>query len=418
MVKRYALCAALVASAFAQRPGTNYDESKVPKYTLPDPLRLADGQKVRDAATWNKRRRPEIFKTVETNMYGRMPARPKAILFDVVSVDKQALGGKAVRKQVTVYLGAKKDGSRMNLLLYLPAGAAKKAPVFLGLNFTGNHTVNADPGIRLGDVWVKNQKQPATEKTRGTSATRWHIEKAIARGYGTATAYYFDIEPDFDGGAGQGVRSAYFKPGQTESAPDEWRAIGAWAWGLSRALDYLEKDKDVDARRVVVHGHSRLGKAALWAGASDPRFAMVISNCSGEGGAALSRRKFGETVTNLNTRFPHWFCANYAKFNDREDDMPWDQHEVLALIAPRPLYVASATEDQWADPRGEFLAAFAAGPVYELFGKPGIGSAQMPAAEQPTGDNVRYHLRTGKHDITEYDWNEYLNFADRRLPRK
>jgi hypothetical protein len=305
----------------------------------------------------------------------------------------------------------------MNLLLYLPAGATKPVPVFLGLNFNGNHTVNADPGITLGQVWVKGKQQPADEKSRGTSASQWQIEKVLARGYGTATAYYYDIEPDFDGGVKYGIRPLFFKPGQTESADDGWRAIGAWAWGLSRALDYLEKDKAVDARCVVLHGHSRLGKTALWAGAADTRFAMVISNDSGEGGAALSRRQFGENIANLNMRFPHWFCANYRKYNDREDDMPTDQHELLALIAPRPLYVASAELDQWADPRGEFLSAYAAGRVYELLGKKGLGTDQMPAIHQPIMNDVAYHIRAGKHDFTEYDWEQYLTFADKHLKK-
>ncbi len=396
---------------------TNYDNTKVPKYTLPDPLVMQNGARVRDAATWNKRR-VELLRLFAENEYGRTPVWPQnlrpSFRFEVTSVDRHALGGTAVRKQVTVYFSGRKDGPKMHLLLYLPAGARKPVPVFLGLNFEGNQSVNADAGIPLGTVWVKGHEQRATAESRGTDTSSWVVEKVLARGYGTATIYYGDIEPDFNGGITYGVRPLFFKPGQTSPAADDWGAIGAWAWGLSRAMDYLETDKDVDAKRVFVHGHSRLGKTALWAGAQDTRFAMVISNCSGAGGAALARRQFGETVADLVNRFPYWFCANYQHYAGREDDMPMDQHELLALIAPRPLYVASAEEDLWADPRGSFMALIDAGPVYKLLGKR-VLAEPMPGLNQPVMADVAYHVRTGKHAITEYDWEQYMTFADKQF---
>jgi hypothetical protein len=409
------------AAAFAQPAGANYDEAKVPAYTLPDPLVLKSGARVRDAKTWQTRRRAEIFELIETQMFGRAPGRPEKMSFELASIDKAALGGKAVRKQVSINL----SGQVLNLLLYLPAEARGKVPVFLGLNFGGNQSVHADPGIRPARVWRldRDSKQPvvreASAERRGSGAQQWQLEKILARGYGLATIYYGDIEPDFDGKIREGVRAPYLKPGESAPGPAEWGAIAGWVWGLSRALDYLETDPGVDAKRVAVMGHSRLGKTALWAGAADTRFALVISNDSGEGGAAISRRSYGETVKNLNTRFPHWFCANYRQYSGREGEMPFDSHMLIALAAPRPVYVASAQEDQWADPKGEFLGALAASPVYELFGKKGIGAGTpMPAVHQPVGDAVRYHVRAGKHDVTEYDWEQYLNFADRHLRGK
>ena len=429
MIRRLILATvlALLAAcwpASGQRPGVNQDEAKVPAYTLPDPLVSAGGERVGDKATWEKRRRPEILALFEKHMYGRSPGRPERMSFEPASIDRQALGGTAIRKQVTILFSGDKSGPKMDLLLYLPAKAKGRVPVFLGLNFTGNWAVHADPGIKLGETWVRDKnaangmaKTQAKEEMRGTAAGRWQVEKILAGGYGLATACYNDIDPDFDDGFQNGVHPLFYKPGQTRPADDEWGSIGAWAWGLSRALDYLETDKDVDAKRVAVMGHSRLGKTTLWAGARDTRFAMVISNCSGEGGAAISRRMFGETVKNLNTSFPHWFCANYRQFNDRVDELPMDQHMLIALIAPRPVYVASAAEDLWADPKGEFLSAFHAGPVYRLFGKKGIESDQMPGIHQPVGEAVRYHVRAGKHDVTAYDWEQYIAFADKHLKR-
>jgi hypothetical protein len=409
-------------SGEAQPAEANYDEAKVPAYTKPDPLLSQSGQPIHNAQTWRQHRRPEILELFARKMYGQSPAAPDMLRFEVTSTDPMALGGKAVRKEVAIHLTAQPGGPRIDLLLYLPANHTGPLPAFVGLNFNGNHTIHPDPGITLSTNWMRTNPRigivdhRATEAARGVSASRWPVETILDRGYALITAYCGDLEPDHPNGWRDGVRSQFGPgPGPDGFAPDAWGAIGAWAWGLSRIMDYLEHDPSINARQVALLGHSRLGKAALWAGAQDERFAIVISNNSGCGGAALSRRRFGETVERINNTFPHWFCGAFHDYNGNEDRLPLDQHMLLALIAPRPLYVASAKQDLWADPRGEFLAALHADPVYQLLGLPGLQVSEMPHADQPAGQTIGYHIRSGIHDVTAFDWNQYLDFADRHL---
>jgi hypothetical protein len=336
--------------------------------------------------------RKEILSVLEGEMYGKSPAKPAKQGFELKERSEEALGGKAIRKQVTIWYespSGKRDS--MELLVYLPKSKAK-VPMFLGMSFGGNSCSSLDPAIVESTRWQR------TPQKRGGCASRWEIDYVISRGYGTAILYYGDLDPDFDDGYENGVHALYGKP-----KSDEWGAIAAWAWGMSRAMDYLEQDPQVDSKHVAVHGHSRIGKAALWAGATDERFAMVISNDSGEGGAAVSRRKSGERTADLNKNFPHWFAGNFKKYSDREDALPFDSHWVLSAVAPRLLYVASASEDLWADPEGEFLGIVSAGMKPREMLKP---------AERYFDGRFAYHLRQGGHDITKWDWEGFMDFAD------
>jgi hypothetical protein len=411
-----------VVAMAADLPG-NYDESKVASYTLPDPLVCMDGSKVENVAAWQSKRRPEVLGFFESEMYGRVPKIDMKPSFEVISTDSEALGGMGTRKLVRVWLLGDKSGPSMELLIYLPKGATGPVPAFLGLNFIGNQCVANDPDVPITTRWVKTaftdgKNIHADESSRGKHASRWQVETVLARGYATATAYYGDIEEDHPDGWKNGVRGELLRrSGKAQLADDDWGAVSAWAWGLSRALDYLETDSAINAKQVIVHGHSRLGKAALWAGAQDERFAIVISNNSGEGGASLMRRDFGETIAIANDWEPHRFCQNFRHYNHAAEKLPVDSHLLIALAAPRPVYVASASEDLLADPKGEFLAASHAGPVYQVFNLVGLGTSEMPPTDHPIGHAIGYHLRAGKHDITIYDWSQYLDFADRHLRR-
>ncbi|MBO0857843.1 MAG: acetylxylan esterase [Chloracidobacterium sp.] len=393
----------------------NYDESRVGNYTLPDPLTLNNGAKVRDAKTWVQKRRPEIVRLFEENQFGRSPARPDGMSFDVFDKGAPALDGKALRRQVTVYFSGDKAGPKMDLLIYLPAGARKPVPLLLNLSFTANSTAVDDPGVKPGEIWGREKKRVPAPK--GSNFGKLNVAPFLAQGFGVATVYYGDIDPDFQGGLPYGVRSLYLKPGQQDPEPDEWGAIGAWAWGLSRAMDYLETDKDVDAKRVAILGVSRLGKTVLWAGAHDERFAMVIASCSGEGGAALSRRNYGETIKHLTepTRYPYQFCANYGKYGDHVDQFPVDAHMLIALIAPRPVLLQTGDKDLWSDPKGEFLAAVAAEPVFRLLGKQALGTERMPPAGQPILHTLGYSMHAGGHGTIPSDWNLFLEFMRMHL---
>ena len=383
----------------------NFDESLVPAYSLPAILNGQD---------WYSERRQEIISLYEKEVFGEVPVFQYTTQYKVIEEGSPAFNGKAIRRQVSIGIYSGNDSLDVNVLVYKPTGM-KQAPVFLGYNFYGNHTILSDGNIVLTGSWLMNNekfginKNRANDASRGVRAHRWPVEMIIDQGYALATVYYGDIDPDFDDGFRNGIHGISGR----ERGPADWGAISAWAWGLSRVLDYFENDMGIDEDKVVVLGHSRLGKTALWAGALDTRFSMVISNESGLGGAKLYRRRFGETVERMNRNFPHWFCGNFKSYEGREDELPVDQHMLVGLIAPRPVYIASASEDTLADPRGEFLSACAADTVYKYLGTEGIKSQSMPAPNEslPFG-TIGYHLREGKHDITIWDWKQFLDFAD------
>ena len=370
--------------------GFIYNEADVPEYSLP-PIRS------RSIRAW-KRERRKLIGLFEKEMYGTAPGRPAAERFEVTAQDAEALNGKALRREVKIHLG---EGEYLTLLLYEPKDAPGPIRTFLGINFFGNHTIWDDPGIGLPDSL--RYRSDYTVDPRGSQAHRWPLDTILARGYAVATFCCEDISPDNEWECDKRVKRLY--PGYT------WGSLAAWAWGLSRAMDYLETCPEIGP--VAVFGHSRMGKAALWAAAKDTRFAMYISDASGCGGAAISRRRYGETLRRINTHFPHWFTPRFHAYSDHEDELPFDQHQALALIAPRPLYLESASEDRWSDPHGEFLGLVNAAPVYRLYGLETLAGEDEPAVEVPvTRGPTGYHIREGKHQILLYDWLQFLHFAD------
>lgn len=398
---------------------TNYEESKVPEYSVPDLLTAFGGEKITTPADWIEKRRPELFEFFENKVYGKVPGSLDNVSFKILEENEKALNGMAIRKQVAVTLLKGEKSVRFVILIYLPK-TASSAPTFLGYNFFGNHSITTDTDVLISDAWAMNStdmgidQHQLTEASRGQRAHRWAIEKIIEGGFGLATIYYGEVDPDKNDMT-DGLHALFYEKGQEMPSRNEWGSLATWAFAYSKALDYFEEDTDIDASKVIVFGHSRLGKAALWAGATDDRFAGVISNNSGCGGAALSKRRFGETINVINTSFPHWFCLNFKNYNNNEEALPVDQHQLLALIAPRPLYVASAKEDEWADPRGEFLSVYHASKIYELFEKKGISENTMPEIHQPIHNKLAYHIRGGKHDVTNYDWEQYIKWAHEAL---
>ncbi len=388
----------VVQATLAQADPANYDESMAPDYTLPDPLVTEVGDPVTDADTWFDVRRPELLELFREHVYGYRPGPPEHTGFELIEEDPEALDGAATLRRGNIVIAHEGKGHAFELILFIPNAAEKPVPCILLMN---------------------NRDRSNTEPTREEITEFWPAEEVIARGYAVAAVQVNEAAPDNGEEFRQGVMRLFDDP-EIEREPNAWGGLAAWGWGASRVLDYFETQYDVDVTRVALLGHSRGGKAALWGGAEDPRFAIAISNESGSGGAALSRRRFGERVSHLTdeSRFHYWFCRNFRNFAENEDALPIDQHQLIALMAPRPVYVASAVEDEWADPKGEFLGAWHAGPVYELLGKDGLPVDEQPEPGVAAHGTIGYHIREGSHNLLLEDWNHYMDFADKHFGRE
>jgi hypothetical protein len=370
---------------------SNYSEDKVPKYTLPDPLVLANGERVTTAEVWTKKRRPEILKLYQTEIYGRIPENAPKVTWEVTETDPKARDGAAVMRRVVGRMGEKPDGPKMTLTVYTPAKAEKPVPVLLSISF------GFPPG-----------KGPP--KTPAFDA----IAEVLGRGWAYATVAYGDIQPDRADRWTEGVIGLTLKEDQKKPAPDEWGTISAWAWGVSRCIDFFESDKAFDPKRIAITGASRLGKTVLWAGAQDERVAAVFSVVPGEMGASLIRRDWGETLDDMAQNFPWQFAGNLQKWVGKWNDLPVDQHMLIALCAPRPVYVNGGLTDQWSDPKGEFFAMVAAGPVYKLLGAKDLGVTDVPELDKPvTTGSLAFHYHSSGHTAVPADWKAFLDFAER-----
>ena len=412
----FGLVTSMNGSLFAQPKKANYDESQVQMGNLPPLLKKTDGSAVAQGE-WSEQRSC-LVNTLAEYQFGFLPDEPFSMVFKKVESGLMN-EGETLREQYVVTFKTEHAELAIDLAVFLPAKRTKVGG-FLGLNFQGNHAVDPDPALRIPVSWMRENPNAgvvdhkATDKGRGAERDRWPIREINKQGFFVATAYYGDLDPDFDDGFENGVHALFPNHRSDELHPNRWGAIGGWAWGLSRILDVLSQNPAIDSSRVAVVGHSRLGKTALWAGATDPRFSIVISNNSGCGGAAIERRNFGETVAIINKAFPHWFCRNFRKYNERESELPHDAHTLVAAIAPRPVYIASATKDEWADPKGEYLSGYYASEVYQLHGFQGLQSENKPDPGQSVGDRVGYHIREGAHDILLEDWVHFMNFAKRQ----
>ncbi len=381
---------------------------------LPDPLVMLDGKRVTTRKQWNDKRRPELKALFQHYMYGYLPP-PEKVAAKVEHEDKKAFGGKAMLREIAISFGPP-ETPKIYLLLVVPNNRKGPAPVFVGMSFCGNHAIVDDPAMRLPTAWmypgpgVKDNK--ATDAGRGKQVDVWALEQSIDRGYAVATFYGGDVDPDRNT-----VREGIQAHIQKKTGPHEWGTIAAWSWGIHRVVDYLVTNPDLDAKRIAVVGHSRLGKTALLAAAFDERIALALPHQAGCGGTGPSRSQNpkAESVKRINTSFPHWFAGAFKEFNDQVDKLPFDQNCLVALVAPRPVLFSNAVEDEWANPSGQFEVLKAATPVYKLLGAEGLTADTMPEPNKLIESRLGYYIRPGKHSMTKDDWKVFLDFADKNM---
>lgn len=388
-----------------------HEHEKDVDIALPDVLLCQDGTKVKTQEQWEKKRRPELLRMFSHYMYGKSPSFAEMGKFKVLKIEKNAFAGRAIRKDIRIWPVKDQPQYYFDVFMYLPKIATTRpVPVFLSPSYMPSQTVCDDETLELPEYKLHGEP---VEYQRGEKDHFWNISKILDKGFGLITFWHQELVADTEEDFISGFPSLFYKRGQHKPYPNEWGCISLWAWQMSIVMNYLVTDNNVDDKKVVVLGHSRFGKAALWAAAQDVRFAIAISNDSGCGGAALSKRRKGETVASINKHFPQWFCDNFNQFNSKEELLPFDQHELIALMAPRPVYVASAENDPPSDIEGEFLAAKEASPVYHLYSLQGLECDSFPRVNKPCkSGSIGYHVRKGKHGMKAFDVEQYLAFAD------
>ena len=395
---------------------------KLPAHAaMPDLLTTFDGTKITTKAEWEAKRKPELKELFQAVMYGKYPAVKPDVHGTVLHEDKAAFGGKGTLREVAVKVTP--DAPPVHLLVVTPNGVTGKVPVFLGLMFGGNHHVTDDPKVRVTDAWMY-ASQPGTVKDkanpdgRGKSKDTWPIETILGKGYAVAVFYAGEVIPDNPKVRG-GLSDIVTPQVKGPVDPAATGTIMAWAWGTHRMIDYLVTLPEIDAKKVAVVGHSRLGKATVVAAAFDDRIALAIPHQAGCGGTAPDRRANpkSEPLARINTAFPHWFSGNFKAFGDAAEKLPFDQHALVALCAPRPVLFSNATDDQWADPAGQFEVLRAANPAYALYGEVGMDATAYPAENTPVGQRLGYWVRPGSHQMNRADWAAFLAYADKQFGR-
>ena len=426
MLRRSICICAFISSASAFGADFPNVASLPSRPELPDPLVMLDGTKVTTVADWNTKRKPELKELFQHYMYGYLPPKPQRwAVEEVLFSDDTFLDGRATLSESRLAFFEPDLKHRLYVLLVVPNKRSGPAPVFVGMNFCGNHALASHPKIHLSESWVYkscagSEKERATEKSRGTQADLWNLDLIVERGFGLACFYSGDLDPD-TADFSDGIEPSFYKPGQTSPAPDDAGAIATWAWGYHRVVDFLieKHSQTIDAKRIAAVGHSRNGKTTLLAAAMDERIALAIPHQAGCGGTAPDRvdinRKDVETIRRINTSFPHWFCDNFPLFNESPDKLPFDQHCLLALCAPRPVLYSNAVEDQWANPDGQIDMMRGADGVYALFGKGGFDVKERPELGKVVGTRLGYFIRDGKHSMERRDWQAFLDFADKYL---